>query len=320
MKRNYTIFISSNDKNGAFREFQLSWKYIRTGLVCVSLIGVFLIAFFVDYMFAFSSHSELKKYKLENQNLRAQLTNIKNKTKKITARLQQIEDFSQKIKFLAGLSDKDSFHPSLLAIGPLTNRETTHMNYPLPTASAPTAHLSAGKVSLETANPDAFSVYLDQWDKKSQIKHQNIGLLLGQLYEKKDILQSTPNRKPVRGWISSTFGYRQYPFNGNIAMHEGIDIATMPGMPVYAPADGTIIFAGYKTGYGKLIIIDHGYQLSTLYGHLSDIMVSKWQKIKRGEVIAATGNTGYSTGPHLHYEVRIDNVPVDPANYMLDDF
>ena len=100
-------------------------------------------------------------------------------------------------------------------------------------------------------------------------------------------------------------------------MHEGMDIAAFPGTPVYAPADGVVVFAGYRQGYGKVIVIDHGYELSTLYGHLSDIMVSRWQKVERKQVIGAVGNTGNSSGAHLHYEVRISKVPVDPANYIL---
>ena len=102
---------------------------------------------------------------------------------------------------------------------------------------------------------------------------------LEQLYEKRDIINSTPGLVPVKGgWVSSHFGYRTYPFTGEVALHEGIDIAAAYGSPVYAPAQGVVIFAGYKPGYGKVIILDHGYDLLTLYGHLSDIMVTPHQK------------------------------------------
>ena len=326
MKKSYTVFISSNDKKETFKEFQISWKQIRMAMAASGLILALLAGFFVDYMFAFSSHHNVEKHRVENQRLRTQLVELQSKMKKIVARLQQMEDFSRKIKSLAGIGH--SLESPLLAVGPLTATEIRHpSSLPMPPTNFENSHLQASlpssfspprRETTSLTSPDAVLVYVDQWDKKSKMVRQNINFLLEQLYEKQDILNSKPSIKPTQGWISSTFGYRKYPLSGGISMHEGIDIATLPGTPVYAPGDGTVVFAGYKTGYGKLIVIDHGYQLSTLYGHLSDILVSKWQKIKRRDVIAETGNTGYSSGPHLHYEIRIDNVPVDPANYILE--
>ena len=325
MKKNYTIFISSNDKKETFKEFQISWAQIRIAIATGGLIFALLAGFFVDYLFAFSSHHNFERHKSENQHLRAQLSTLQLKMKQIVARLQQMEDFSRKIKSLAGLEQNQALESSLLAVGPLTATDTRNpAAVPIPIINFKSQNLQAAlprsfsQKQKTTSSPDAVVVYMDQWNHKSKMIHQNISLLLEQLYEKQDILHSTPSLQPARGWISSIFGYRKYPVNGEVSMHEGIDIATLPGTPVYAPGEGTVIFAGYKTGYGKLIIIDHGYQLSSLYGHLSDIMVSKWQKIKRKDVIASTGNTGYSSGPHLHYEVRINNVPVDPATYILE--
>ena len=102
-------------------------------------------------------------------------------------------------------------------------------------------------------------------------------------------------------------------------MHNGLDIAAAPGSPIVAPADGVVSFAGYDPGYGKLVSIDHGYGVVTRFGHTSQIFVEVGQRIRRRDVIAAVGNTGRSTGPHLHYEVRVNSVPVDPYNYVLDD-
>ena len=109
------------------------------------------------------------------------------------------------------------------------------------------------------------------------------------------------------------------PFSGRPVMHSGLDIAASPGAPIHAPADGIVSFAGYDPGYGKLVSIDHGYGVVTRFGHTSAIMVEVGQKVKRRDVIASVGNTGRSTGPHLHYEVRVNNVPVDPSNYVLDE-
>ena len=102
-------------------------------------------------------------------------------------------------------------------------------------------------------------------------------------------------------------------------MHEGLDIAANPGTPVVAPADGMVTYAGYDAGYGKLIVIDHGYGVETRYGHNSEIQVAVGQKVRHGQRIAAVGSTGRSTGPHLHYEVRVNGQPIDPLNYILED-
>ena len=310
MKKHYTIFIGSED---SLRQKQISPKIVNLFLLSASSLLVLLFAFLLDYFFAFSGRPALERYEVENKALKIQLTEVQGKMKKMTARMQSIEDFSKKIRFIAGLEPSG---PSLMAVGPLS-RTKSAVPQALPEALPVSQALPVGSLDPAPALSSRFMVYMDQWDQKSQLLLQDVNLLLESLYEKQDILHSTPSLKPARGWISSVFGYRQ--LNGDVSMHEGIDIAAVPGAPVYAPADGTVVFAGYKAGYGKMITIDHGYQLSTLYGHLSDIMVSRWQKIKRGDVIAATGNTGHSSGPHLHYEVRIAHVPVDPANYILTE-
>ncbi len=138
------------------------------------------------------------------------------------------------------------------------------------------------------------------------------------LEDKKSLLASTPSVWPVRGWVTSGFGKRISPFTGTWKMHEGLDIATRVGRPIIAPADGRVTYVGVEAGYGKLLVIDHGYGVVTRYGHNSKILVKVGQKVKRGQKIAAVGNTGRSTGPHLHYEVRVNGVPVNPRNYILN--
>jgi murein DD-endopeptidase MepM/ murein hydrolase activator NlpD len=122
---------------------------------------------------------------------------------------------------------------------------------------------------------------------------------------------------PVSGRISSPFGMRTNPVSGRFLMHTGIDIAAEMGTTIVAPADGKVISAGWNDGgYGNMIILDNGGPMSTLYGHLSQIFVATDQEVKRGQAIGAVGSTGESTGPHLHFEVRIDGKPVDPMTYL----
>jgi murein DD-endopeptidase MepM/ murein hydrolase activator NlpD len=115
------------------------------------------------------------------------------------------------------------------------------------------------------------------------------------------------------------FGYRPNPFTGRTVLHAGIDIAANVGTPIVAPANGVVINAGYDEGYGKIIEIDHGYGITTRYGHCSQIFVKIGQKVNRFDVIGSVGNTGRSTGSHLHYEVRVAGVPRNPMLYVLED-
>jgi murein DD-endopeptidase MepM/ murein hydrolase activator NlpD len=121
---------------------------------------------------------------------------------------------------------------------------------------------------------------------------------------------------PVSGTITSPFGYRQNPFGGAPDFHPGLDIAAPMGTTVTAAASGTIISAGWYGGYGNYILIDHGGGMATGYGHLSQIFVSNGQQVQKGQAIGAVGSTGRSTGPHLHFEVRLNGKPTDPAAYL----
>ena len=126
----------------------------------------------------------------------------------------------------------------------------------------------------------------------------------------------SPNLWPVEGRITSGFGERIDPFNGEGAFHSGVDISTAYGTPVIAAGDGVIVFADYMSGYGRLIELDHGNSISTRYGHLSGFAVSAGQAVKRGQVIGYVGSSGRVTSPHLHYEVRIGDTPVNPYKYL----
>jgi murein DD-endopeptidase MepM/ murein hydrolase activator NlpD len=127
---------------------------------------------------------------------------------------------------------------------------------------------------------------------------------------------SAPNLWPVEGQITGSFGERIDPFNGEGAFHSGVDISANVGSAVIAPADGIVTFADYLGGYGRAIMVDHGHGISTRYGHLSSFGVAAGQYIHRGDTIGYVGLSGRSTGPHLHYEVRINDVPVNPYKYL----
>jgi murein DD-endopeptidase MepM/ murein hydrolase activator NlpD len=127
---------------------------------------------------------------------------------------------------------------------------------------------------------------------------------------------SAPNLWPVEGQVTGSFGERIDPFNGEGAFHSGVDIGSNIGHPVIAPADGVVTFSDMLGGYGRAIMINHGNGISTRYGHLAGFAVTAGQAVHRGDIIGYVGDSGRSTGPHLHYEVRINDIPVNPYKYL----
>jgi murein DD-endopeptidase MepM/ murein hydrolase activator NlpD len=132
------------------------------------------------------------------------------------------------------------------------------------------------------------------------------------------VLAALPSRWPVRGQVNSSYGGRVSPWSDKAEFHSGLDIGAPVGTPVKAPAPGTVVFAGVHAEYGQTLIVDHGNDTKSLYGHLSRIGVVVNQKIERGDVIAQTGNTGRSSGPHLHYEIQVKGQPVNPTGYLWE--
>jgi murein DD-endopeptidase MepM/ murein hydrolase activator NlpD len=142
------------------------------------------------------------------------------------------------------------------------------------------------------------------------------------LRAREEIIQKIPNNWPVigGGFITSPYGMRRSPFTGKWAMHQGVDISWWPGAPIRATADGVVVFAGMKGGYGRTVQIQHEYGFQTLYAHCSRLAVFEGKKVKKGEIIAFIGRTGRATGFHLHYEVRIGTKAVDPMIFMTTEF
>ena len=157
---------------------------------------------------------------------------------------------------------------------------------------------------------------LSQARETATLQDRKLSHLRSSLDKKVHRLQHTPSIWPVEGWVSSGFGYRLHPITGRRDHHDGIDIAAPRGSTVVATAAGTVIRAGWVQGYGYMVEIDHGYGLRTLYAHGDRVLVKRGQKVTRGEPILLVGSTGTSTGPHLHYEVRLNGQPVSPWSYL----
>ena len=155
-------------------------------------------------------------------------------------------------------------------------------------------------------------------DNAAEERARSLASLVSGLTEKFDLLSATPSIRPTQGWKTSGFGYRVSPFTGRREPHRALDIANDPGTPILATADGVVARTASAWPSGKHLVIDHGYGMTTVYAHVNRFLKKTGDRVRRGETIALMGSTGRSTGPHLHYEVRLDGVPVDPEEYILN--
>jgi murein DD-endopeptidase MepM/ murein hydrolase activator NlpD len=220
----------------------------------------------------------------------------------LKAQLAELQNFEQKIRIIANLEASQN-GSSLFGVG----------------GSDP-EDLDPATMIEEDYQELARDMHADikEIDHASQNQHDSFSSIYSQLEGKRNLLAATPSIRPVKGWISSRFGYRSSPFTNRREFHRGLDIATHAGTPIIAPADGLVTYSGKKGLMGNMITIEHGFGLVTRYGHIQKLLKKKRERVKRGETIALVGNTGRSTGPHLHYEVRLNGVAVNPTNYFFN--
>jgi len=189
------------------------------------------------------------------------------------------------------------------------------------------ATANAVPVAVDTNDYFTDAAYTESFNQLSSLRSTALSGQLSRTFEMRLSPSSddgwlnmadAPSLWPVVGPITSSFGEREDPFNGEGAFHAGIDISTSFGQAVRATADGVVLTAGRESGYGREIVVDHGHGIQTLYGHLSGFAVTSGQQVQRGQVIGYVGTSGRTTGPHLHYEVRIRNTPVNPHKYLRE--
>lgn len=288
----------------------------------------------IDYFGLLVQTSENKRLKVENAQLIKQFQVVEGKVGALENSLDRVKTFTTKLKLITNIDSEDRSLKLAMGAAPPANQAVDDMNQPMDQRSAipdlekqdadlfekKPVNEKRGELSVEGSRDYAtLAIRIDNSIKESQLREQSVLDLWESLSERQSLLNSTPNIRPAKGWFTSRFGYRVSPFTGRPAMHAGLDIAAAPGSPVYATADGVVTFAGYDEGYGKLISVDHGYGVTTRFGHNSQIYVQVGQKVSRWDVIASVGNTGRSTGPHVHYEVRVNGIPRDPGMYILDE-
>ncbi len=182
-------------------------------------------------------------------------------------------------------------------------------------AAAPQGFVPLHRQDLLAKRMHLLADQMEEDVRMEEIRQQELLLLMR---ENRDFLSMTPSIWPAEGHLSSVFGTRSSPFTGQSTMHAGLDIANRPGTPIIAPAKGTITQAAWDGAYGNCIVINHGNGVTTRYAHLLRSVVKEGQVVNRGDLIGHIGASGRTTGPHLHYEVRVGGVPVNPMRYILN--
>lgn len=304
-KRYLSFFVLTNDATKS-RRYKIGVGRLKAFGAIGVLFSLVLTFVVIDYVRLRGDVSELAGLRTENTEQRIELQSFTTKIKSMETQIVKLNAFDRKLRIIANIEEPNRMGSGVAMKGVGGGSPAGAENFLL---------TPAGKVDqLVNQMRSEMNVLQAQAD----LQESSFTELQGQLMSQTSLLASTPSVWPVRGWVTSTFGQRISPFTGLPHQHKGLDIANRHGSSVRAPADGIVVKVARERFLGKTISIKHGYGTKTIYGHLSKINVRVGEKVKRGQKIAAIGNTGRSTGPHLHYAVKVNGVMVNPSKYILN--
>jgi murein DD-endopeptidase MepM/ murein hydrolase activator NlpD len=281
------------------RQFNVSYLFI--GICALLVVGAFVANIFLTVSYIKSQSHGVKIARLQNENemLLAKYDDLNGRIEEINGNYEELVEKEIIIRNIFNLPDISRDERQLGIGGP---RPMVDENLTAPV-----------RVAYQTQTD------VDALLRLSRFEKEKFEEIYGTLVEKKSILDHTPSIMPCKGYRSRGFGMKYDPFTGYKRFHGGLDISNKTGTPVYATADGVVSFGGNTGGdLGRMITVNHGYGYKTRYGHLNKVKVQRGQKVRRGDMIGLMGSTGYSTGPHLHYEVLVNDKRVNPLEYILN--
>jgi len=297
----YHNYIIVSERDSDVHQYNFSRQRLLTiaGIAVVFVsIGLFLSA---DALTGILYKAKLKDLRANYHQLTETLVTLQTQLEDVSGKMGTIEKKDQAIRTYAGLPQIDQ-DVRKMGVGGAVIRKTNVNDI----APEVTSRISEIEMNVETL------------PRKVKLELKSYNSLYNKVRDNSDNLKIIPSIRPVQeGYLGSGFGYREDPFTDKVRYHYGQDFAVNTGTKVYTPAQGKVRFAGNQGGYGKVIKIDHGNGYRTIYAHLSNIKVKRGQELKRGELIATSGNTGRSAGPHLHYEVHQYGAPQNPMDYFF---
>ena len=295
-------------------------KQICASKISISLVSVFLVTCLIFFGYVVYDYFQLRKTTVQLKNREVHLTS---ELAEIQNQRKQIQEFAEEINSLKNkLVALNNFETKIRIIANIEKTDEAKNIFGVG-GSIP-EDLDARLPLMEKHNSLMRDMHeqIDELNLASIHQQNEFESLLKSLEDQHNLLASTPAIRPIsrgeKSWVTSKFGFRQSPFTGQREFHQGYDISTREGTPIMATADGVVIFVGAKGLLGKTIIVDHGHGMITRYGHCQKFLKKRGEKVKRWEPIALVGNTGRSTGPHVHYEVRLNGIPVNPFKYILN--
>ncbi len=295
----FTLMIIPRQKS-AVRKISLSSNLVR-GLFIGSLLAVLLSLYVVyDYASIKRDRAELVRLRQQTAEQSNEIIGLAVKVDEFADRLEEFKQFDRRLRLMAS-EDIGQDKKIPLGIGGSNNTQISLKEM-----------IDKDQETLVSGIHKS----LAQLNEEANEREQSFNELLIFLREQKSILAAKPSIWPVRGWVTSEFGVRQSPFGTSHEFHKGIDIATGMGREVTAAADGIVVEISHGSDDGNMVKIEHGYGRSTSYSHLTKAAVKQGTRVKRGDLIGYVGSTGRSTGPHLHYAVYVNNVPVNPRKYL----
>jgi len=300
MPKNFYTLLILPKKHSTAKKVNLSSTLIKGVSVFVMGLILIMMYFTYDYIHIRREQAELQRLKQANAEQKKQLDGLVTMVDRFASKMEDLKQFDKKIRIMANLETRRD-REQLLGIGGPVSEEK---------------RLGSAMATDEKAMIEGVGRQVDRLMKEASFREQSFASLLALLKEKKSLLAATPSVWPVVGWVTSEFGRRASPFAAEREFHKGIDIATKHGRVIQAPADGVVVEVAYHQDVGQMIRIDHGHGISTFYGHLSKAIVRTGATIRKGDRIGHVGNSGRSTGSHLHYAVLLNGVPVNPRKYL----
>ncbi len=303
-KRYYILFVA-RDEDGRVRKIPLPLHYVY-GFVAAALVGAFTIVglagSYTRMLLKTESYNQVRQ---ERESLRKNYQQMAQIAHDRDVQVASLGALASEVTALYGLRQN-----KLIATQPSTSVAAAPTPQSLALSDDDNVDARAVRLSL-----DQFYALREQ-AMSGRVTRALEGGLTPSYTGDWTQLADAPSMWPIEGRVASSFGEREDPFNGEGAFHSGIDIDAPYGTPVRAAADGDVVGASMSAGYGREVVLDHGHDLRTVYGHLSAMAVLPGQHVTRGQVIGYVGQSGRATGPHLHYEVRVHNVPVNPHKYL----
>jgi murein DD-endopeptidase MepM/ murein hydrolase activator NlpD len=308
MAHRYSLIFLGNS-GSTIRQFQYSRPKLITCATLLFIIFCIVGYSLIDYLTLRNNisgrHGLERNLALQTEEVlhqREQIQSFAKEINELKERLVQLDQFEKRIRIIANIDGAEN-GDGLFGVGGSTPEDLN------PEIELTQRHQLLMKDMHQQISQLGKAADTQQYDFKS---------LINSLETQKNLLAHTPAIRPVKGWITSDFGYRLSPFTGKREFHKGLDIANRKGTKIMAAADGVVTFVGARGLFGNLIIIDHGHGITTRYAHLEKTFFQRGDRVARGKTIALMGNTGRSTGAHLHYEVRLNGVPVNPSKYIMN--